>query len=287
MNKIPNDLTEKLSSIQKVEFKDSTIIFYTNDGIFIYIPISCDKVIYSYLDQIGFDKYCVPTSYDNNYTLFKINSTIFTNPIPIFVDLYKKSMHSKSFSIDKKNKIFQRVKKQNLELMNYYHSLQDKIEEMYYPMNSYYQLLINISKIYKLLIIGDYFMNKWIESSDNSYIEVLVLKNIKTSNFIDNKVIDLSKSTRDYYIFELANYYQNNYLSDGIIDDILYFEDNFSMSVEDSKLFYGLISNVWKIDGDNIDEVKKLVQYVQKTLMFLSEKYEEDQKQEEDMLKEK
>lgn len=286
MNKIPNELNTYLSSIQKVEFNNSTIIFYTKEGVYLYLPVSCERLIYSYLEQIDFNNCLIPINDSCNYSLFKISSYEKTNPIDLLCELYKKSSQQKRFSVNEKSQIANRLKKDNVFLMNYYHDMQDRIEEMYYPMESFYKLLLNISQIYKLLFIGNYYLDRWMDTS-TYYDEVLVLKNIDAENFIDNKIIDFSRANRDYYVFELANYYKKYYLSENIINDISFFEESFKMSDSDRYLFYGLISIIWEIDGAIIEEVNNLNRYVKTTLSYLLKKYEKDQQQEEDMLEEK
>ena len=82
-------------------------------------------------------------------------------------------------------------------IMKYYLDLQDGIDELDNIREDYYLLLINISKIYKLINKSIYYLNKWFELDNKLYREVLLIDNNR--GYFINDLITLYKD--DYYSF--------------------------------------------------------------------------------------
>lgn len=151
-------------------------------------------------------------------------------------------------------------------VFKYYYDLQDKIEEMLYPHESFYYLIINISKIYHLIDLGRYFIDKWFNSSKR---DLRLIPNINYDD-INNKINICSL---------LNNLYRNDKINISVIDEIDLDDNEFNC-------FCGIVSIVPIIDGYNIKEVLDLINYVDNTYNYLLKKYEEEQEKDESYFKE-
>ena len=203
--------------------------------------------------------------------------------LTLLKQLYDKSSKMISFSHGIQEKMVQKIRFQLQSLLQYYYGLQEQIEEMLYPRKDYYQLIIHMSSVYSLLNLGLYYLDQWVKKNPTSYREVLTVRRVDSDNFLGGKIIDFSKAKRDYYLYELVNYYLIHYEDVTILDEL----ESFSMSKDDCYLMYALVSIVWKIDQENIEDVSSFIIYVEKTNSWLLQKYQEDQSQEKDVFEEK
>lgn len=147
-------------------------------------------------------------------------------------------------------------------VFQHYNNLQDRIEEMLYPTESFYYLIINISKIYHLLDIGRYFIDKWfnVKSKIIRFIPNII------KNSIDDKISICS-------LIDIL-YKKSKLNINDIVEIDLYEYELYCLC--------SLISIVPIIDGSNINEVISIINYVDNTYNFLLEKYEEEQKKDKD-----
>lgn len=203
----------------------------------------------------------------SNYNTFSIINDRFLlidynkNKINIFNDLIdnKITFISDNEEIDM---IYKNIVDKMDSTINYYFKLQDKIEEMLYPSNSFYILIINISKIYHLIDLGRFFVEQWYESKD---------KMIRKIPKIGRLIIDCEDCEYEYFINILSSLYKENIF---IYDNINYY----NLYDYEKYCFLGLISIISLIKGDNIEDVTKLISYVENTYNILLKEYEYYQK---------
>ena len=150
-------------------------------------------------------------------------------------------------------------------VFKYYYGLQDTIEEMLYPSESFYYLIINISKIYHLIDLGRYFIDKWFNSGKK---DLRLIPNINYDD-INNKINICSL---------LNNLYRTDKINISIIDEI-------DLDNNEFNCFCGIVSIVPIIDGYNIKEVLDLINYVDNTYNYLLKKYEEEKEKDETYFK--
>lgn len=287
MQKIPSEINNYISSIQRIEILQNQALLYTNDGIYIYIPSCSSKEIYSYLLEIGFlNIYSLINHFDDSFQLIQVDGERNKERLFLLEEYYLKS--SKMVSFDNKivSKIYEKCLHRFHHTYQFYFDVQNRIEEMYFPRKPFYFLLLQMSDIYHLLSLGEYFLKEWIQLNPTEYRDVLILRKIDSNNFWGNKIVDVSSSRRDYYIYELANYYSMYFEEDSILDEINQFMDSFPITKEDMLLFYALISNVEEFDLEGFESEEKIIKYVSKTSSFLLEKNKEYQETKEEMLKE-
>lgn len=142
-------------------------------------------------------------------------------------------------------------------IMKYYLDLQDGIDELENIREDYYLLLINISKIYKLINKSIYYLNKWFDSNNTLYREVLLINN-----------------SRGYFINDLVTLYKDNYY--GFNKSLADYNLRYNLENYDYYLLFCLLGKIDKIKfstsvDNNIKNIKELIYYVDNTLLFLEE----------------
>ena len=142
-------------------------------------------------------------------------------------------------------------------IMKYYLDLHDGIDELEYIREDYYLLLINISKIYKLINKSIYYLNKWFECNNTLYREVLLINN-----------------SRGYFINDLVTLFKDNYYN--FKDKLNSYNLRYKLYNYDYYLLFCLLGKLNKIkfstDVDhNIKNIKELIYYVDNTLILLDE----------------
>lgn len=140
-------------------------------------------------------------------------------------------------------------------IMKYYLDLQDGIDELDNIREDYYLLLINISKIYKLINKSIYYLNKWFECNNTLYREVLLI----------NK-------NRGYFINDLVTLYKDNYYN--FKDKLNNYNLRYNLYNYDYYLLFCLLGKLNKIKfscdiDNNIKNIKELIYYVDNALELL------------------
>ena len=145
-------------------------------------------------------------------------------------------------------------------IMKYYLDLHDGIDELEHVREDYYLLLINISKIYKLINKSIYYLNKWYEVDNDKYREVLLIS-----------------GSKGYFINDLITLYKDNYYNFKV--RLKEYNLKYNLYDYDYYLFFCLLGKISKLKfttsvDNNIKNIKELIYYVDNTLEFLEE-YEE------------
>ena len=243
---------KNLSNITKITYLKDCIIFEDCNNK--YIEIKENKHIYNYNDLV-FNK-----------------SKLFNKIINIH------SIKKDYFKFDKD--LYDKLNKKISDTYKYYLELQDKIEEMDFPKPAEYLLINNISSIYKLL---NYSKDKLDSISSNSLIiKSLIVNKI---NFIDkdNIYFNYDYFTRDLLVYDLDMIYRN----------IGYLElDKYELDLDNLNLLLCLISIPEEIflnksNYINTINIRKLINYVNKTFNFCLEKDKENEKANQEIFEEK
>lgn len=187
-------------------------------------------------------------------------------------EIYKSLLDEYIYDTKSLNEMYSMIANKMDEVFKYYMDLQDKIEDMLYPLESYYFLIINISKIYHMIDLGRFFLDKW-KNTCNGIIRKTFFVNEKKDYYL---ISDLKK---EYYIYGLVDFYKLDY-------DLSFFENNHVYDFERYS-FNSLISIPMIISGSNYTDVSKLVDYVDKTYKILLEEYEKYQKDSHEKLEKK
>lgn len=211
---------------------------------------------------------------DYNYFLI-INDNYLYIKEDNYIKLYKSFLKNISKDVlydeDSIKKIYENIAKDMDSIFSYYYDMQDKIEEMLYPSESFYILIINISKIYHLVDLGRYFLDRAIKCNNN------VIRKIPK---FENRCRRIDEKDYKYVVSILNDEYHKNNIN---INDI----DLFDLFEDEICFFLSISSLIPKIDGYNKNEVIDLVNYVDRTYSYMLKKYEKYQKSDEENFKNK
>lgn len=211
---------------------------------------------------------------DYNYFLI-INDNYLYIKEDNYIKLYKSFLKNISKDVlydeDSIQKIYENIAKDMDSIFSYYYDMQDKIEEMLYPSESFYILIINISKIYHLVDLGRYFLDRAIKCNNN------VIRKIPK---FENRCRRIDEKDYKYVVSILNDEYHKNNININDIDFFDLFEDEICF-------FLSISSLIPKIDGYNKNEVIDLVNYVDRTYSYMLKKYEKYQKSDEENFKNK
>lgn len=275
MKKINEHVYYYINHIKKIEYLSNYIVFYTNESKYIYFDKKVDRKIYDYLLSIDYSN-CLRLINDpnDNFSLFYFIDRD-ENYCLSLSNLCLKSQ-KETINTDENNKSKYDDILSNIDsLYKYYLKKQDDIEEKLFPTQSQYNLIINISLVYKLLDLGKYFLDEWIKS-DNSLSRVVVIpKDLSYKNYYNGNILDFDKADFDSIEILLEKFYKSNYLRKEILEEIDNFISYCSFSESEQLLFFVYISISKIIDIDNMIEVNSLNFYVQETYDYLLKKYKE------------
>ena len=186
-------------------------------------------------------------------------------------DLLKYNIKDIYYDDNTINNIYDNITKDMDSVFNYYYNMQDKIEEMLYPNESFYILIVNISKIYRLVDMGRFFIDRWYDTKEKT------IRKVYDIQFDKCRLNDIQYK---YIVSVIVDkYYNNDFFIDEIEEINLYDYELYN--------FLGIISIIPKISGVNKNEVIYLIDYVDKTYSYMLKKYEEYQKKNEDDFAEK
>lgn len=275
MIKINDKVYHYIDHVNKIEYSSEYIFLYSKTKKYLYINRKVNDKLYNYFESINFFNYLKKINdHDDSFSLFIIehNNNSF---IDTLCDLGIKSFRKIKVDDEILKKIYDDVYIKIDSLYKYYLNMQDKIEELAYPNEAEYNLIINISHIYHLLDMGKYFLNKWFNEEHNFLYENYTLNNMSYKNFIDGNIIFLDGN------FELTAYffdkiYKNMYLSNDLFSDMGFLISNIKIAKADIYLFYAMISISRKITANDIVEVNSLIMYTKETYDYLLKKYEEN-----------
>lgn len=286
-NIIPTSF-KKLNNAILVSYKDKKYIFKENKE-------DVDK-IFTYLESRNFnyfpnsyrkDKYNI-SEYIEDLSLSKEEKSI--DLINLVSLLHTKTTHYKNIDIDDYKIIYEDIDKKLNELLEYYLSLNDYIDNEIFMSPSNYLLVRNITKIYALI---DYLKNElssWydlIKKQDKQRV-VLNHNNLKLEHLIRNTnsyLISWDKAKFDLPIYDLYNLYKQNYKDIDFSVLLNEYEKRYPLKEEEKKLLFILISLPDKLDLVNNDylntkKVKELLDYIYKTDKIISPYYSNQNEEE-------
>ncbi len=277
MKKIPKEVFSYVHDIKKIHYYGSYFILETRDSKYLcrdVLPLN----IVNYFKSISFDLCYFKMNHEEFFDLCYISRDSFLSISQILIDLYEKSMKKSYYSIEELQSIYQKLVSDYDSSFQYYFHLQDALEEMEYLDYSHYKLLLHASRIYHLLSLGRYFLEEWFQYQFLEYNNVFSLNELNPSCFYMGKIVYVSSFLQNNLLFELANYYRLF-----SIDDAVSMLSNFSFEECEFYLFYSLIGIPVMIRSFHDDDVSSFLLYIDKTVEYLSEKYEENQKRKQEM----
>lgn len=253
--------------------------------------------VFSYLDARGFNYYPSNKVLSDKYVLYEYLKDYNISDderaielINLVSLLHSKTTRYNSISIDDYKKIYEDIDNKINKLYSYYSDLNELIEQEIYMSPSNYLLVRNISKIYSSLNYCKNELDNWYELvKDNKKERVaLIHNNLSLDHLIRNEnsyLISWDKSKFDNPIYDLYNFYKNNYEKIEFSSLLELYQKRYPLKQNELKLFFILISLPDKIeftnnDFNNCKLVDKMLDYLYKTDSIISPYYPKNEEEE-------
>lgn len=202
--------------------------------------------------------------------------------------LHSKTTTYKTVNIDEVKELYENTKMQINNLRLYYYDMQDFIETKII-MSPEEQLLINnVSNFYKALNYSEYKLDKWLELKQKEKTERITQlhNNICLKHFLINQenkyLIDWEYASKGIVIYDFLKFYQNEIDNLEMLPLFKIYQSKYQYTKSEQLLFESLIAIPSKIEFNqshivNTINTRKVVDYVNKTSIFLSEYNKENQ----------
>lgn len=253
--------------------------------------------VFSYLDARNFNYYPSNKVLSDKYVLYEYLKDYNISDderaielINLVSLLHSKTTRYNSVSIDDYKKIYEEIDNKIDKLYSYYSDLNELIEQEIYMSPSNYLLVRNISKIYSSLNYCKNELDNWYELvKDNKKERVaLIHNNLSLDHLIRNEnsyLISWDKSKFDNPIYDLYNFYKNNYEKVEFSSLLEIYQKRYPLKQNELKLFFILISLPDKIeftnnDFNNCKLVDKMLDYLYKTDSIISPYYPKNEEEE-------
>lgn len=296
MNKIDN--ITKLYRPYRYTLKGNCTIIDSTSGSFVIKkkPENKDLIsIFNYLKSRGFSYFpdIVLDNRDDVYIYPYLEEDNIFNPkkgedlINLVGLLHSKTSYNKEVSEETHKEIYENIKNNILYLKDYYLKYFDLFLHDIYLSPSKYEFVRNYSKIKSALDFSEKELDDWynlVKEKKDERIS-LIHNNLKLDHLIrsngEDYLISWDKSKFDTPVLDLYNLYKNNYWELEFSSIYNKYLDINSLSKEEQKLFFILISLVpeIKFDKDEFNTTKnmrKKLDYIFKTEEFLKPYYTTD-----------
>ena len=250
--------------------------------------------IYNLLENRKFEYYLNPLYRDNDYEVYPyINEIDISNSdksidlIYIMTLLHNKTTSYEELSLDEIKRIYEDIVNEINIKNEYYLKIQDEYELHFNITPNELLLMKNISKIYYMLKLSRDNIELFYKNIENEkhIRKVQTHGNLSLNHLLeaDNKyLISWKKSKKDFPIMDLVIFYKNNFNDIDIKSLFEEYNKKYQLSNIEKYLFFSLINIPEYIVEKNdyyLDtlEVKKIIDYVNKTIEFTLEQNKENQ----------
>ena len=257
------------------------------------IKVRPKQELYNYLSSRNFNNFLEPLEETNKTETYRyIEDNISKEDKAIDLIYLLASLHTKtttyeSNSQDEIKEIYEDTKDNIYRLKDYYYSLQDKIEMNLYFSPSEYLLIRNISNIYKLLNIGENLIDKWYTTikEEKTHRKVLLHQNLSTKILKQEAnnyyLTSWDNYKKDLVIYDFLNLYKNEYKTLELTSLFELYNSKYQLNKSELLLLLSKLTLIEKItfnkqELENTINTKYLIDYVNKTLDFISKYNKED-----------
>lgn len=268
-------------NIEKFEYINNNIVIISDNKKYLIKKKNNKELeLFKYFESINYNYYLNIIDSNNDYILcnyYDNNSEILEDKmIEVISSLHLKTMHTKEINSEL---LYKDISDKIDNLMTYYLELQDYIEEFSFPRLDYYFLITNISLFYKILSFSKEKLDIWYKDKVNSMRYSINIGNVSLDNFRYGEeiyFIDYSNYKDDIFIYDLVELYKNS-------SNIDLYRSKVKMSLDEINLFYSLICIPERITFSddiykNIRNIRKNIDYILRTLDYLSKENEKDHK---------
>ena len=279
--------------------KGSVTIINSTSGDFV-IKEKKDNLsnLYNYLKSRGFDNYVeLVDSSRKNIDVFKyIEDTSYPKEqraldlVNTVAKLHYKTSYYKDVTEDKYKEIYESIKSNIDYYLDIYNKYYDDFFKSIYLSPSKYLFMRNYSKIKNNLDFCLNELNNWYDLvKDSKRVRICVIhNNLSLEHLIKNDkeyLISWDKSQIDTPIIDLVNFYKREYFDLNFTNLLKSYNNIYSLSIDEKKLFFILIAlpNEIKFDLDEFNnsiKVREILDYIYKTEKLIRPYYTKDQKEE-------
>lgn len=270
---------------------NKTIEKDTDDRLY---RIRRNENIYNYLKSKNFYDFIEPLEVSEKYEIFpNIKDEFVIDKDKAEELVYKLSLlHTKTTSYNEINQekideYYNYLKNKITTTKIYYYDLQDHIESKIFFSPAEQLLMNNISDIHKLINYSEKSLEEWYKVKKTSHKERVAQlhNNLKLTNFIKSEktyFINWDKSIKDLVIYDFLIFYKNEFFNLEMSSLFSIYQTKYAYTIDEHLLFKTLLSlpekvTLKKTNYINTIEVNKIIKYVKKTKIFISEYYKEYQ----------
>lgn len=285
MNDVKNYFNDNEMYINSIREFNHVKILNTNKGKYVLKNKTTDNNLYKYLLSKNFN-YIINSKNIDKYELFpfveEVNIENGEKAIELMLLLsllHNKTTFYRESNLDKIKELYEELEDRIKYLDNYYHELQDIIEQKVYMSPAEYLLIRNASYIYSALEFSKYNLEKWYEEKIKLKNErVVLLHNNPNLDHIligkEKKLISWNNYKKDIPIYDFITFYRKEYLDLDMISLFQIYKSRFQYTNDEYLLFLSLISIPEKIEFTsnnylNTYKVNRIVKYVIKTRDFV------------------
>ena len=280
-------------SYSKISFFSNYCVIYTYDNVYFFKEIEED--IISFFKKIEFVYVLYPVHSISSYGLFVYYKDLYSplekgkKMMEILSLLHEKTLKKVELSETEKKEIYQMISSRIEKEINYYLNFQDRMDEIdSFPRLDYYYLLNNVSLLYQILYFAKEKLEDWFQG-DSILLKGFCIKNVSLSNFrFGEKIyfIDYKGSGVQYIVYNIEDFYRENYLVGSMMEFFSVYENNNILSSFELNLIFSLICIPKRIVfSDDIYKntvcIQKTLEYIDTTFQFVLEKDKKYQKADE------
>ena len=280
--------------MNNIEYKKSIKIITTNNKKLVYKRKNKNKQeLFNYLKNKNFNNYLEPINVTDTYEIYKYIDDKTTKEekenelINIMSMLHIKTTSYQKIDKEKIEKLYNQIKDKIIYLQNYYLDLQDYFESKIIPSPAAQLYLVNASKFHKALRFSLNKLESWYKEKNNQTIERIVQlhNNLSLEHLLKEDkyyLISWGKEIKDYVIYDFINFYKNEYLNIELYELFEKYQNKYKYTKDEKLLFESLISIPEKIlfnksNFENVVDVRRQIDYIEKTNLFLLKNYEKNQ----------
>lgn len=253
------------------------------------------KELYNYLKTKNFHNFLEPIEEDRTYEIYPNTPDILPKKdkaielMYVIALLHNKTTTYEDLNINKIKEIYEKYKQEIFKIKDYYYSLQDRFEDNIYLLPAEYLLLRNISNIYKLINKSEKLLDKWyiLKQNDFKIRKCLLHQNLNIDNLkqINNELFltNWDNYKEDLVIYDFINFYKNEYKTIEMTSLFDLYLSKYPLNNTEITLLLSILAIPPKVlfnktNYENTVNIKYLTIYVEKTFLFISKYYKENQK---------
>ena len=187
----------------------------------------------------------------------------------------------KEIDLDNYKYIYEELNNTIEDILNYYNTVMDNIENIVYMSPSNYLISRNISFIYSAINYSKQSIDYWYKLIENKRkIRVVVNhNNLSLEHYLKEDkpyLISWEKSTIDMPIYDLISLYNNHYLEFDFTELLKIYLSKYPLTEEEITLFLAIISIPKKIIKNNSEyqtvlNIRRQLDYIYKTSELIKE----------------